>query len=229
MSGVTVEQQPEGTSLRFESGDISVDVLLTPRQVDDLVTKLVGRSEGEVGRQQDSDQRPKQTDRTRAATNKGVAAVLPLLNAGILRAGERLTMRSAGEEHSAVIRQDGSFDIGGHIEGSPTEAATYAAQAQRSGWRMWKNTAGETLEELRWRLRASEFRDDEGNASKTVEEWVDFCIRTHQKTPNKDRPGTVAAFFSDKGVEDTGNARAVLDQWFKWCIDQKWTRAIGRA
>lgn len=229
MSGVTIKHQPDGTSLRFDSGDISVDVVLTPRQVADLVTKLVGRSDGQAGRPDDSDQRVKKTKRTRAATNKGVAAVLPLLNAGMLRAGERLTMRSAGEEHSAVVRQDGSFDIDGHIEGSPTEAATYAAQAQRSGWRMWKNDAGESLEELRWRLRASDFRDDEGDASKTVEEWVDFCIRTGQKTPNKGRPGTVAAFFSDKGVEDTGNARAVLDQWFKWCIDQKWTRAVGRA
>lgn len=228
MSGVTVEHQPDGTSLRFESGDISVGVVLTPRQVDDLVTKLVGRSEGQAGPPGDSVQRTKQKERTRAATNKGVAAVLPLLNAGVLRAGETLTMRSAGEEHSAVIRQDGSFDIGGHIEGSPTEAATYAAQAQRSGWRIWKNDAGESLEELRWRLRASDFRDDGGDASETVQEWVDFCLRKRQ-TPNRDRPGTVAAFFSDKGVEDTGKARAVLDQWFRWCIDQKWTRAVGRA
>ena len=228
MSGVTVEQQPDGTTLRFESGDISVGVLLNPRQVDDLVTKLVGRSEGEVGRQAGSDQPLKQTERTRAATNKGVAAVRPLLDAGMLQAGERLTMRSEGQEHSAVILGDGTFDIDGHVEGSPTEAATYAAQAPRSGWRIWKNAAGETLEELRWRLRASDFRDSEGDASKTVEEWVGFCIRKRLK-PNNDRPGTVAAFFSDMGVEDTGNARAVLDQWFMWCIDQRWTRAVGRA
>lgn len=228
MSGVTVKQQSDGTSLSFESGDISVDVLLTPRQVDDLVTKLVGRSEGEVGRQADSDQPSQQAGRTRAATNKGIAAMRPLLDAGMLLAGETLKMRSGGVEHSAVVRQDGSFDIDGHIEGSPTEAASYAAQAPRSGWRIWKNAAGEALEELRWRLRASDFRDAEGDPSKTVEEWVDFCIRKRLK-PNRDRPGTVAAFFSDKGVEDVSSARAVLDQWFKWCIDQKWTRAVGRA
>ncbi|WP_420431925.1 hypothetical protein [Candidatus Poriferisocius sp.] len=228
MSGVTVKQEPDGTSLEFDSGGITVSVRLTPKQVDQLVTKLVGRSEGEVGRLVDSGRVLKQTERTRAATNKGIAAVLPLLDAGMLRAGETLTMRSEGEEHSAVVRGDGSFDIDGHVEGSPTEAATYAAQAPRSGWRIWKNAAGETLEELRWRLRASDFRDTGGEASKTVEEWVDFCIRKRLK-PNNDRPGTVAAFFSDTGVEDTGNARAVLDQWFRWCINQKWTRAVGRA
>lgn len=228
MSGVTVSRQPDGTTLRFESGGISVDVLLSPKQVDDLVTKLVGRPEGEAGRQAGSGQPLKQAEKTRAATNKGVAAVRPLLDAGMLRAGERLTMRSEGKEHSAVILGDGSFSIDGHVEGSPTEAATYAAQAPRSGWRIWKNAAGETLEELRWRLRASDFRDSEGDASKTVEEWVDFCIRK-RLNPNNDRPGTVAAFFSDNGVEDVGDARVVLDQWFRWCIDQKWNRAVGRA
>ena len=227
MSGVTVEHQSDGTSLAFVSGDISVSVLLNPRQVDELVTKLVGRSETEAGKLEDSEQSLGPRKRKRAATNKGVAAILPLLDAGILHAGEKLTMRSEGEEYSAVIRQDGSFDLDGHIEGSPTEAASYAAQAPRSGWRIWKNSAGETLEELRWRLRASDFRDVDGNASETVEDWVDYCIRKRLK-PNMDRPGTVAAFFSNEGVEAIDDARAVLTQWFRWCVEKRWTRSIGR-
>lgn len=224
MSGVAVEQEPDGTSLRFVSGDISVSVLLTPREVDELVTKLVGRPEG--GSQQKSvSHRPAEPRvRHRAERlDRGAAAVLPLIDAGVLRVGEKLTMRSGGAEYSAVIREDGSFDIDGHIERSPTEAATYAAQAPRSGWRIWVNAEGESLEGLRWRLRGSEFRDDEGNESKTVQQWVDFCIAKRQK-PGMARPGTIAAFFSDNGTEDIEGARAVLAQWFAWCVDRKWAR-----
>ncbi|MYH71444.1 MAG: hypothetical protein F4153_02530 [Acidimicrobiia bacterium] len=138
--------------------------------------------------------------------------------------GEILTMRSGGVEYFATIRGDGSFDIDGHIERSPTEAATYAAQAPRSGWRIWVNSAGETLEDLRWRLRGSEFRDSEGNANKTVEQWVDFCIRKRLR-PGVERLGTIAAFFSDSRTEDIDEARAALAQWFAWCVDQRWIRS----
>lgn len=225
MSGVAVERGPDGTSLRFVSGDISVSVHLTPREVDELVTKLVGRPEGGSQRKGVSDRPSEPRVRHRAERlDRGAAAVLPLIGAGVLRVGEVLSMRSGGAEYSAVIREDGSFDIDGHIERSPTEAATYAAQAPRSGWRIWVNAEGESLESLRWRLRGSEFRDDDGNESKTVKQWVDFCIAKRLK-PGTDRPGTIAAFFSDNRVEDVGEARAALAQWFAWCVDKKWARA----
>ena len=40
-----------------------------------------------------------------------------------------------------------------------------------------------------------------------------------------ERPGTIAAFFCDKGVEDIDEARTALAQWFEWCIENRWTRA----
>ena len=225
MSGVVVERGPDGTSLGFVSGGISVSVLLTPKQVDELVTKLVGRSESEARMPVGTVDAGRPGVRRRAERmDRGAAAVLPLIDGGVLRVGEVLTMRSAGSEHSAAIREDGSFDLDGHIERSPTEAATYAAQAPRSGWRIWVNDAGESLEDLRWRLRGAEFRDADGNESKTVQLWVEFCIRKRLK-PGMDRPGTIAAFFSESGLEDIDEARAALAQWFACCIDQKWSRA----
>ena len=226
MSGVAVNQHPDGTSLDFVSGDISVSVVLTPGEVDELVTKLVGRSEEDAPRRGGFDKPAESSGRRRAERmDRGAAAVLPLVDAGVLRVGQVLTMRSEGTEYSAVIREDGSFDIDGHIERSPTEAATYAAQAPRSGWRIWKADSGESLEDLRWRLRGSEFRDDEGNGSKTVEKWVDYCVRKRLR-PGMNRPGTIAAFFSHiGGVEDIDKTRAVLSQWFACCVDKKWSRA----
>lgn len=224
MSGVVVDKHPDGTSLGFVSGDISVSVVLTPAQVDELVTKLVGRPEEEAQRRGGSDKAVEARVRRRAERmDRGAAAVLPLIDAGVLRVGEVLTMRSEGVEYSAVIREDGSFDIDGHIERSPTEAATYAAQAPRSGWRIWKTASGESLEDLRWRLRAADFRDCEANESKTVKEWVDYCIKKRLR-PGKERPGTIAAFFSDNSIGDIHKARAVLAQWFAWCDEQKWSR-----
>ncbi|MYB08795.1 MAG: hypothetical protein F4Y28_02300 [Acidimicrobiia bacterium] len=225
VSGVVVERGPDGTSLSFVSGGISVSVLLTPKQVDELVTKLVGRAESQERKPGGmSDAGPPRVRRRAERMDRGAAAVLPLINGGVLRVGEVLSMRSGGTEYSAVIREDGSFDIDGHVERSPTEAATYAAQAPRSGWRIWVNAAGESLEDLRWRLRGSEFRDAEGAESNTVRQWVDFCIRKRLR-PGMERPGTIAAFFSDSAAEDLDEARAALAQWFAWCADQKWSRA----
>ena len=95
MSGVTVEHKPDGTSLCFVNGDLSVSVLLAPKDVDELVTKLVGCAEGKAKQLGDSNQPAGPRVRKRAErADRGASAVLPLIDAGVLKVGEVLKMRS---------------------------------------------------------------------------------------------------------------------------------------
>ena len=216
---VTVELHPDGVSFSVDAEGMSLSFVLPIDEVDALVKKLIPILEGTDGKPR---ARPT-ARRGQKGGGTGTAAVRDLIEGGVLAVGEELHMKSGGLTHRARIREDGSFDIGGHVERSPTQAATYAAQSRRSGWRIWVTADGQSLEDLRWRLRASKFRDPHGDPSETVQDWTDYCLERWLK-PNQDQPDVFKNFCEDIGVEEPGAAMIVLRDWFAWCADNRWTR-----
>lgn len=146
---------------------------------------------------------------------------MSLIEKGLLEPGEELTMRSGGETHRARVMADGSFSVAGRVEKSPTEAANAVAQSRRSGWRMWTTPSGETLEELRWKHRASTF--SEGDGRKIVEAWVAETVE-RRFSPGREHPNIFARFCEHYDF-DPDQAQEVLAEWFQWCSDNKWTRS----
>lgn len=201
---IVVERLPAGASILV--GEQRVH--LCDDEIDALVDQLTaGRTPPRGGR------------RPRRGT--GAAAVADLVDDGFLNPGEVLTMRTGGRTHTAEVLVDGRLAVAGHIKESPTEAASFVALARRSGWRAWTNAAGETLEAIRWRWRASElFESDD---KELVEEWVGFCVRRRLS------PGTVnqlqfEAFASHMDSAREPQALAAIVEWAVWCRQRKFVR-----
>ena len=214
-----VGRDPEGVRLTLSVGLLSVACVLPPAAVDELTEKMA--SAGESTRVNAQQARERQMAERKERRGTGAEEVLGLIRGGVLRVGEELVMRSGGDVHRAKVLADGRFAVGGHVMSTPTEAASFAAQARRSGWKIWTNTAGVPLEALRWRARARSFQT--GAEGDVLMAWIEFAL-ARRLSPGKDHSGLLAAFCSSTGTAPD-LATVVLGQWLDWCQHNKWTRS----
>ena len=201
-------------------GALSVACVLSPAEVHELIARIAGT--GEVGQAEALRARSRSAVVERKERRgTGASEVVGLIRAGMLRVGEELVMRSGGGEHRARVLEDGRFEVGGRIERTPTEAASFVAQSRRSGWKIWTNAEGESLESLRWRARARAFRG--GVESEVLMAWTEFAL-SRRLSPGRDHSGLLEAFCESAGVE-ADLAAGVLGEWREWCEYNKWTRS----
>ncbi len=231
---VYVEPQPGRVVLRFGGAGGVFSFPMSPAEVDELIEEIApyGTPEGADAKRQaprapldDSPPSAPAAARRNVVRGTGAAAVVSLIDEGLIEPGEELTMRTGGETHRARVLADGSFSVGGRVERSPTEAACVVAQSRRSGWRMWTTASGETLEELRWKLRASSFSD--GQDREIVQAWVAETVE-RRFSPGREHPNIFDGFCDANGF-DPDQARKVLGEWFQWCSANKWTRSAQPA
>jgi len=84
----------------------------------------------------------------------------PLLQAGLLKAGDRLRFEQprAGRTAFATVRSDGRLSVDGKSVPftSPSKAASAVTGSQINGWTAWHHDDGRTLAQLRDELEESE-------------------------------------------------------------------------
>ncbi|MFI7251110.1 DUF4357 domain-containing protein [Micromonospora chalcea] len=77
----------------------------------------------------------------------------PLLNAGLLKAGERLHFSQPRARRAAVamVQSDGSLKMEGRSAPywSPSKAAVVVTGSSVNGWTLWRTDDGRTLDDLR--------------------------------------------------------------------------------
>lgn len=87
-----------------------------------------------------------------AARRRSRSSVAPLLAAGRLSPGQRLTWRrrNLGEAHTAYVTDDGYLRLeDGSIHHSPSGACEAVANCKINGWTAWHTDDGTVLAELR--------------------------------------------------------------------------------
>ena len=225
---VYVEGQPGRVVLRFGGAGGVFSFPMSPAEVDELIEEIApyGTPDGAAAKRVASSPPPSPPPSLPPGQRKelrgiGTTGVVSLIDDGLIEPGEELTIRTGGETHRARVLADGSFSVAGRVEKSPTEAASAVAQSRRSGWRMWTTASGETLEELRWKHRASTF--SEGNSRQIVEAWVAETVE-RRFSPGREHPNVFGPFCEKHGF-DPDLAQEVLGGWFQWCSDNKWTRS----
>ncbi|MGX7828762.1 CBS domain-containing protein [Actinokineospora sp. 24-640] len=83
-------------------------------------------------------------------------SIRDLLDAGLLRAGERLrfTRPKSGEEDVATVSSEGRIVLANGAEfATPSDAAKAVTNTQVNGWTVWRTDANRTLASLRDQLR----------------------------------------------------------------------------
>jgi hypothetical protein len=82
-----------------------------------------------------------------------------LISLGLLEPGDRLVhQRPRGELHLAVVREDGSVELGdGTVHDSPSTALSATVETSRNGWKDWRHERTQrTLAELHIVARGGE-------------------------------------------------------------------------
>ncbi|WP_435614518.1 hypothetical protein [Streptomyces coelicoflavus] len=82
-------------------------------------------------------------------------ALGPLLDAGLLKSGQRLLWRrrNLGQEYLAHVTPEGSLRLeDGRICDSPSGACAAAAHGKVNGWDAWRTDEGVSLSMLRGRI-----------------------------------------------------------------------------
>ncbi|GHH95017.1 restriction system modified-DNA reader domain-containing protein [Streptomyces capillispiralis] len=86
------------------------------------------------------------------AARRRRSSVAPLLTAGLLMPGQRLTWRrrNLGETHTAYVTEDGYLRLeDGTICDSPSGACETVADCKINGWSVWYTDDGVSLSALR--------------------------------------------------------------------------------
>ena len=151
-------------------------------------------------------------------------SVMDLIKADLLKVGTVIAMTYRGEEYSATITSRGDIEIDGVTVDSPSAASRHVTKTSRNGWADWRTEDGSPLSDLRWRLRAQSFPDDDHSYSdSTIAEkrriagrWVRYCLN-HKLDPDKRDADTVSGFLSSHDFAESTLAsyRRHLDQWFE--------------
>lgn len=77
------------------------------------------------------------------------ASVEDLLDVGRLTVGQRLRGRYKGRKYEAVVRHDGTLQVGQKTYASMTSAAEAIADSKRNGWQFWSLEDGRPVSDLR--------------------------------------------------------------------------------
>lgn len=160
-----------------------------------------------------------------------------LLEERLLKVGSVLIMTHQGKDHYAAVTSQGTLDLDGHIELTPSGAGKWVTGQESDGWQVWSIRNGERLVHLRWKLRAIRLLgDDHGYSPRYIQEirmiaegWIDYALekRLNPRTRNKE---AVEEYLTDRQIktayswaESTLNAyRRHLYVWFDWCETNNW-------
>lgn len=153
-------------------------------------------------------------------------SVADLVGAGLVSAGETLTMIHAGEKHEASVLHDGSIAVkaDGAAFLAPSSAARHiTGNASEPGWDRWRTISGKTLADLRWELRTWHFPPDPDAYSEShldemrrvIRRWVAFA-REHGTSPVGAQDPVVEEFLHSPGFAPSTVAsyRRHLVRWF---------------
>lgn len=167
--------------------------------------------------------------------------VADLVQAGLLAAGAILVLRSGDQIHLGEVAADGRIDVDGELFDTPSGAAGHAAGGTHNGWVGWtvedssgSPHHGETLDSLRWRLRAAVFPPNaDGLAAATVAQirrivsgWVDECLSRGRDPGVRDTAAVSMLLDSGTRSDRTlSSYRRHLDAWFDLYGPQRETQS----
>ena len=147
-----------------------------------------------------------------------------LLEAGIIPPGTVLTMEHRGSVHHATVAADGSIELDGNLCRSPSQASRRVTGVSRNGWKDWRVMDGLSLDDLRWRLRATRFPGEHHNlAESTAQEKQRLALRWVRHALENDMDPSVRDEDAIADLLDRGNYadstldsyRRHLDEWFQ--------------
>lgn len=173
----------------------------------------------------------------RTSTQETIA---DLLEEELLQVGSVLIMTHQGKDHYATVTSQGTLDLDGHIELTPSGAGKWVTGQESDGWRVWSIRNGEQilrLVDLRWKLRATRFLGDHSGYSpgyihekrQIAKGWVDYALDNSLNPRTRDKEA-IEKYLTDRQnkavyryAESTMyQYRRHLHQWFEWCETNNW-------
>ncbi|WP_419918920.1 hypothetical protein [Candidatus Poriferisocius sp.] len=169
-----------------------------------------------------SESRPlKRAAPTRVSRSRG--SIAELLAEGLLPPLSILMAYHQGKDYEALVTDEGRLIVDDKEFDTPSAAAMYALGRQSwNGWTFW-HFDGIPISNLRWRLRAKHFTNDQSDISDSyrnekqsvINRWMEWALKRGFNPGNRDED-TVERFLNEWEYSPStlNSYRRHLNEWF---------------